>query len=368
MFNLVIIGKLLTLPFKLLKLTIEYFTVGTVFTNDQTNKKLGRVLQAGIMQHMINGLKLPFLRDHAVYKVTDLLSKMSHNYKQFPNYGEMYTTQDDKYPDSVWLAKAANRTPSDPILVYFHGGCFAMPLQDNQLEAMANLYKVLGPGNENLSILIVDYSLTLNGKTYPRQPNECFSVYMKLTKDEGCSNVAVIGDSAGGNLCLSLLYHISQSDLPVWPSAVVPISAWLDLAKAEYSGSFVTNEHLDLFNWEAVTYFGNEYAPLEADGGQIDVNISLNANSFNWSDLPPILNGDILIIFGENEVLKDENLRWCELAGIVKNHPERVIIDPRGYHITFFVSETVAYGTLENWKSQYISEKIIKFLQEKLIR
>lgn len=368
MFTLSIIGRLLLLPFKLLKLTIQYYTVGTVFTNDLANLKLQRILQAGIMQHMVNYLRLPFIHDHAMYKVSDLLEKSKSKLDPenlIPHYGEFYTKKDDSYPDSIWLTKT---NKENSVLVYLHGGCFAMQLQDNQLDGITNIYKSLEKSGKSVSVLLVDYSLTSNGFTYPTQNNECAHVYDKLVRD-GYTNISIMGDSAGGNLCLALLYRLSQKPAHsvVWPSAVILVSAMFDLTKGKFEGSLKENENVDVFSWQAINYFGNEYvANTRVFDNEVDVNVAANAEKFPWSTLPPIVKGNVLVLVGENEVLRDENLRWCDQAGLVKNYPDNIVIDPKGYHITFFVSESVAYGTLSEWEEQRLTKKILSFLKEKI--
>ncbi|CAK7898086.1 hypothetical protein CAAN3_03S08834 [[Candida] anglica] len=386
MFTISILSRLLTIPYVLAKLTVEYFSIGTVFTNFQTNRSIRRIWTAGIMQHMIKVLTVPFIRDHASYTVSSLLDKLLSTVNGdggLPGYGEFYTKrkcslnsidaadwgENPHSVDSLWLAHGGpSRSKNDPILIYIHGGCFAMQLQSNAVEVLANVYRVLSrESNPNLSVLIVDYSLTTTGSKYPQQVNECGQIYDQLVR-EGNTNIAVMGDSAGGNLSLALLYYLQRVHPKgtVWPSAVVPISAWLDITAAQYSGSFRKNEALDVFSYRAVEYFGEAYVGTESDLDRPDLNISSLSSSYDWSKLPPVAKGNVLVVFGEHEVLRDENFRWCTNAGIIKNHPENVIIEPLGYHISFFVSEGVAFGDLESWKEQSLTKQILSFLNKKL--
>lgn len=98
---------------------------------------------------------------------------------------------------------------------------------------------------EELSVLIIDYSLTIHNKTYPTQLQEALEAYGKLASD-GYTNINMLGDSAGGNLalvmCRFIAYpaeakkHFSQFDLQFnygalpQPKSLVLVSPWVQPA------------------------------------------------------------------------------------------------------------------------------------------
>lgn len=53
------------------------------------------------------------------------------------NYGKSY----DKL--NVWLVEAENRTKSDPILIYLHGGGYRLNTNPGQVEALLSAYHLL---------------------------------------------------------------------------------------------------------------------------------------------------------------------------------------------------------------------------------
>lgn len=360
--------KLVTLPVALLVLTVQYYTVGTVFTNLTAKKSLIKTLHNGIFQHMGRSLHIEDLKLVHI-PVSKLLWLQSRALGRLPGYNEKFTDREEFSCESRWLTKNITSKAS-PIVLYFHGGCFAVQMLNNQAQGMANLYDAYKARyGEDLSILVADYSLTPQGYTYPTQCNEAVTLYEKLV-EEGYTNIAILGDSAGGNLVLNLLrylYDKSAHEEVVWPVAAVGISPYLNVSQQEFKGSFKNFDKADIFNYDMTSYFGNAYI-----GGDdylhrsADVNIELNSEKVNWKDIPVIKNGDLLIQFGDHEVLTDEILRWCEKAEITSRHPENVFVDIDGTHIGFFVTESVAYSNIENWLHQPCANSVLTFLKSKL--
>lgn len=366
--SLSLVYGLITLPAKLAYLTLQFFTVGTVFTNPTAKKSLIKTLHNGLCQHMGRSIRVQDLQLVHV-PVSKILGMMSKTLGRLPGYNEKYSDKEEFACESRWLTKNIT-LKSSPIVLYFHGGCFAILMLDNQAQGMANLYDAykLRYGDD-LSILLADYSLVSEGSTYPSQYNEATSLYEKLVY-EGYTNIVLMGDSAGGNLVLNVLSYLhekSNHHEVVWPVAAIGISPYLNVSKQEFKGSFKKFNRLDFFNYDMTSYFGNLY--IGGDEYLNDspiVNIELNADKVDWKDIPVIKNGDLLIQFGDHEVLTDEILRWCEKAELTSRHPENIAIDIDGTHIGFFVTESVAYGTIENWLNQYCANSLLTFLNSKL--
>lgn len=373
MISLKVLFRLATLPVRLIVLALQYFTVGTSFTNSDISRSLKKTLNCGVFQHMGSAFTIEDLSQLANFKVNDVFARYAAKYADIPGFGAPYTEKNldtDLYHcDSTWLSYIEERDHTDPILVYIHGGCFAYQLQDNTIEAFANLYRVLEQRNKRVSILFVDYSLTQNGSTYPTQYNEVNYIYDKLIA-EGNTNVSLIGDSAGGNLALNVLQHLHNKKDPatVWPKTVIPISPYLNASLNEFRGSLKDNNSRDTFTYEAIKYFGEEYIGHDKVLNESPVvNIEANVHKVDWRSIPTIKQGKVLVIVGENEVLKDQILRWSEAVGLVERHPENVAIDINGVHIGFFVSETVDYNNdLNVWKELFAAKTILSFLERNI--
>lgn len=358
---------LVTLPYRLAYLTIQFYTVGTVFTNPQAKKSLIKTLHLGMLQYMGRSLRKEDVKFSYV-SVADLLQKHKPSFGHLPGYGRVFSEKGIFTCDTFWLTNAIEDKDS-PIVLYLHGGCFAMQLLDDQLRGMANLYEAYQKRyGKKLSILLADYSLTVNNATYPTQINEIVSAYEKLV-DEGFKNIAILGDSAGGSLVVNLLLHLELKArlAPVtWPTAAVAISPYLNVSKQEFKGSFEKNNFLDFFNYDMSQYFGNLYI-----GGDkwldksVQVNSELNADLVDWQSIPTIRDGKLLVNFGENEVLADEILRWCQKTGIKDRHPENIALDIHGVHIGLFSTDSTAYNTIDQWQEQFNADAVLTFLHKK---
>ncbi|KAJ5338486.1 hypothetical protein N7452_005214 [Penicillium brevicompactum] len=108
------------------------------------------------------------------------------------------------------------------VVLFFHGGGYAMPLSKGHLDWMAHVRNEAINAGVELSLLTHNGDLIPENR-YPRQmsqgilalehllnsgyePSQVTMVYIKLTT---CgSNIVVGGDSAGGHLSLSLIAHL----------------------------------------------------------------------------------------------------------------------------------------------------------------
>lgn len=358
---------MLTLPLVLVWLTIQFYTVGTIYTNANMKSSLLKTLLVGTFKHFASLLSLGDAK-FSGYTIRSLLKWFPGNFADLPGYLEQYTSRDDSTCESLWLSKNL-RDSDSPILLYFHGGCFALQMSPNQMMSLVNIYRAYKEQfGVEISILLVDYSLTSNGNAYPTQINEANEIYDKLVAD-GYTNIVVVGDSAGGNLVVNNLTHllsISRSKKVVWPKGCVAISPYLNISKSENSGSFRRYLGYDILSHSMLKYFGNAYINGDEWLNQSSmVNMELNMHKVDWDKIPVIKGGDLLVIFGDHEVLADEILRWCEKIGLTTSHPERVAIDIDGVHIGVFLNEVIAYGSLEEWSQQFCSRTILDFLHLK---
>lgn len=369
MVSLLFIWRLVTLPFWLVWLTLQYYTVGTIYTNAYTKSSLIKTLVTGLFGYMGSSLSIGDAR-FDFKDVRDILAGLSRSLGDLPGFAEVYASREKNFTcDSFWLTQSLVGKNS-PILVYFHGGCFALQMSKSQIKSLANFYRAYkeeyGVG---ISILLVDYSLTCNGYNYPQQINEANDVYERLVAD-GYTNIIVAGDSAGGNLAINTLAYLddeSRRRKVVWPKGTIAISPYLNVSKRENKGSVKRyGQGIDIFSASMADYFGNFYiGGDEWLNSSATVNIELNSDKIDWAGNPAIKNGDILVIFGDHEMLTDEILRWCEKIGLTSNFPERIAIDIDGTHIGVFVNEVSGNGSLSDWKEQFYSKSILRFLNEK---
>jgi len=123
-----------------------------------------------------------------------------------------------------------------------------------------------------------------------------------LSEGYSSSELAIVGDSAGGGLTLSTLINLREEGIPL-PSSGVLISPWLDLSS---SGNSITkNESIDpIINKETLNSFAYKYL-----NGALPTTHLASPLFAELNDLPPIL-----LQVGDMEMLFDDSIRLKEKA------------------------------------------------------
>lgn len=118
-----------------------------------------------------------------------------------------------------FIPKDCEKEMSSKILVYFHGGCLTLP---------GDLLHIPAPVSylTNLPILCVDYPLAPENP-FPASHKSCLNVYKELLKTYKPEDIAFLGDSAGGNLAVSVALMAAEENLEL-PGAIIAYSPWCD--------------------------------------------------------------------------------------------------------------------------------------------
>lgn len=194
----------------------------------------------------------------------------------------------------VWTRASEN---SEQVTIYLHGGGF--------VAGSPASHFVLGKRLSRASmsrVLLVDYRLAPD-YAYPAQLDDVLAVY-RAVLDSGVvpNNLALAGDSAGGNLALALLLRARELKLPL-PVAFVSYSPWTDLTHS--GASIVENAERDstipvkMLALIATLYCGDNdprdplISPLFAE----------------YAGLPPMQ-----LHVAQDEVLRDDTLRLVQQA------------------------------------------------------
>lgn len=192
----------------------------------------------------------------------------------------------------VWAASAER---SANITLYLHGGGFVAGSPASHFDLAMRLSAASGS-----RVLLPDYRLAPT-HTYPSQLDDVVAVYRALL-DSGVAadQLAVAGDSAGGNLALTLVLRARELGWPL-PVAMTCYSAWTDLTHS--SASIRDNAALDqaipvaMLNPLAAMYCGTH-----------DVRDELISPLFaNFNHFPPMQ-----LHVAADEVLRDDTLRLVE--------------------------------------------------------
>lgn len=125
----------------------------------------------------------------------------------------------------------------DRVLLSLHGGGCVTGSRFSHRKLFAHVAKATG-----CQALIVDYGRAPEHQ-HPSQVDECLKVYQwLLNRGIKPNHIATIGDSAGGNLCTTVVLAAKAKGLPL-PAAVMPLSPWYDMEAT--APSFETNAKVD---------------------------------------------------------------------------------------------------------------------------
>jgi epsilon-lactone hydrolase len=160
-------------------------------------------------------------------------------------------------------------------VLFLHGGGF--------IAGSPSLYRQLTwriASAARARVLSLDYRLAPE-HPFPAALDDAVAAYRwLLAQGAGAGRIAVMGDSAGGGLALSLLLRLRDEGVPL-PAAAVALSPWTDLALT--GRSFTTNAGADPRSPYASPLYGEP------------------------AGLPPTI-----IQVGSDEVLRDDAVRMAE--------------------------------------------------------
>jgi acetyl esterase/lipase len=186
---------------------------------------------------------------------------------------------------------------SEGIVLYFHGGVFAMGSAQASLGLASDLAR-----RAHMRVVTVDYRLAPESP-YPAGPEDALAAYRGLLEAEGdTARIAIAGESSGGNLAVVTLVSIRDSALST-PFAGVLMSPWADLAVTGESS--ITKAEIDpaltapALRTRARDYLG-ELDPASAIVSPIYADLT---------GLPPLL-----IQAGSHEILLDDATRLAAKA------------------------------------------------------
>lgn len=105
----------------------------------------------------------------------------------------------------AWLGARPQRGSARKFLLYVHGGGFQLSLSLGHLKFVEYLRKDI---EEELSVAVLVYSLTPENK-YPLQFHQAvLAIQSLLDRGVEAKDILMAGDSAGGNIILSVLSHL----------------------------------------------------------------------------------------------------------------------------------------------------------------
>jgi acetyl esterase/lipase len=199
------------------------------------------------------------------------------------------------------------------VLLYLHGGGFVFGLTHMHLQMGGYLAQKLG-----MRILMVDYRLAPE-HPFPAALEDCVTVFHWLLKQEILpQNMVVAGDSAGGNLTVTMLMKLRDSGVSL-PAAAACLSPVTDLTTRGHQRQGYKDP---LLPPKAVKFYRQSYV------GNHDAHDPLISPLFgNLGGLPPLL-----VHVGEDEILREDAIAITDLARSA-DVDVRLEIYPRMWHV-----------------------------------
>ena len=251
---------------------------------------------------------------YAPFSVVRGLQKLAMYRINLP--ADVQTSLTDKPTGEWFVSKEAHE--QSPVILYLHGGGFVFPQTHFHRSMLANLTRAVKGRS-----FAVDYRLAPE-YPFPAGLDDCLAAYQYLL-DEGISpqQITVMGDSAGGNLTLTLLIALRDRNMPL-PQLGISISAPTDFTDENPAHNVID----DLLHPRAIARFSVSYVVNQ------DVRNPLISPLFaDLRGLPPLI-----LYAGGEEALSTDSVRFAqaaEAAGVKVT----LRVYPRMWHVWQLQSE-----------------------------
>lgn len=371
---------ILSLPFRLLWVAIKYPFDGGA--KGKYHNSLAKAIKLTICKFAISlsvqdSSLLALINTNFV--INTIVKTFYPSLTKLNNYGKRYNKQ------SIWLVETEDRSKSDPIIIFCHGGGYFLETQPQQIESLLTVYYLLDEEKRSkTSILVLEYGLACHGRLIGTQVHELAATYSKLVL-EGNDNFVLMGDSCGGNLVIVFLQYLKhQQKVPQlpWPRSLVLICPWVKIVPDQIQltpgHSYHDNEKYDMVQSNFMldperqnALFGDtKHADLFISPGNVEYKVS------DWSDIPTLHKKgySTFVITGEHEVFRDDTLEWAKYALGSPLEPSKqdsggqfnsnihefksdgeegayvdVVIEPWGIHESVIFFEHAAIGELKKF-------------------
>lgn len=264
-----------------------------------------------------------------------------------------------------WFIEAEGRTEDDPVLLYFHGGGYVLPLLPTQFAFFSDVWKQFNEKSDRLSILVLDYAISPKEGHWPLQLQQGASVYNELAKSS--KNIILTGDSAGGHLALAILRHMkypvdSVPTVSAKPQGFVGLSPWVNIfpscGNGTKNGTYATNDGLDYLSVNSLSSMGELTVPDEET--RLSSPLNMWKDYINWYDLLPEDKNKVFVSYGDNEVLKGDIQTWLDIAGLTQSNAT-IYRDLAGCNYCLFASGTHDNFYINGDKTQLV-QPLVDFL------
>jgi len=219
------------------------------------------------------------------------------------------------------------------IVIYFHGGGFSMDGGEEHFNFWLNVQRDLAKANKSIAFLYLAYTLVPH-QTYPAQFREGVEALNYVLNDLGRfpSDIILAGDSAGGNMCLALLSHLSHPspDVPEVKidsklKALVLVAPWVSFSTDWPSAH--RNRYKDIITSTSGAKWGSDYLGGQRTSPYAE---ALEAPASWWEDAKV---EQLLCVAGADEMLVDPINEWVKKYKSVNPDTTTYVLGQNEVHI-----------------------------------
>lgn len=228
------------------------------------------------------------------------------------------------------------------VIIFIHGGGFVMPGKVFHLIFLQSLLDSLTSAGRSIGIFFLTYTLSPHA-IYPTQLRQAVEGVRYVLESHSPSDVILAGNSAGGNLAIGVLSHISHPHPAIKPLGLSePLKGLMAMApwctfKSDWQSS-KENSGKDCITARCLQNWSDAYLGPDI---MSDYYIEAVTAPTSWWESAQVK--DTLILAGSEEILRDGVLEWASRFG-QGNPNTTVVVGPREGHDEPIFPTTVADG------------------------
>ncbi|PIG84305.1 alpha/beta hydrolase fold protein [Aspergillus arachidicola] len=248
----------------------------------------------------------------ALRKLCNRLSAEQFQYMNGPTRSvyETFLQKKGLQPETVPLKHGAqghwigNKNAKN-VVIYYHGGGFAVPGAAGHMAFYSSVIDTLNAEGHDIALFLITYSLTPHA-VYPTQLRQAVEAlrYILTDTNRDPANVIVGGDSAGGNLAVAVLLHLSHPHPEIEPlSDIAPLAGLFAFAPwvsfVHEGASVQENQYKDMIGPEIL----NRWSHMYLAGKESDAWSEPNRAPTEWWRDAKVK--EVLVLAGRDEILFD---------------------------------------------------------------
>lgn len=248
------------------------------------------------------------------------------------------------------------------VVVYYHGGGFALPGTPEHFAFFTEILNSLNTTGDNIAFFFLTYTLTPNA-VYPTQLTQAVDALRYILTTRKPSDVFLGGDSAGGNLALTVLTHTAHPHPEIEPlpisdddengslAGVFAIAPWISF-RTDWP-SLKSNHYSDIISAANLDKWSSGY--LDARNGEGDPwSEPLSAPAEWWRDVRAKA---LLVTAGGDEILLSSIETFVDKVRSSETEVEFVVGDRETHAPMMYGGETNTQqgAAIEKWLAGQIS-------------